>query len=275
MRYLACVSVLSATLLAGKALAESNIDPNHRSAWCESLGWSDWRGDGVGSGAIVHGTILSGAVWLENAGWIILGDGSPVDGVHYGNVDAADFGVNIAADGDLYGLAWGENIGWVNFDTASAGVYRARLKYCQQLGGYVWTENAGWIDLDDATWFVGLDPSVAPPATIPSLALIIQGGDTFVTWSLDVRATAIDLARGELIPLSTSGGNFTVATTDCSNDLIGGDAAADTDTPPAGQGYYYVARDVNCGGAGTYNSGDASQVGSRDAEIDASANACP
>ena len=48
--------------------------------------------------------------------WINVGDGSPANRVDYGNADGSDCGVNIDPDGDLHGLAWGENIGWVNFD---------------------------------------------------------------------------------------------------------------------------------------------------------------
>jgi len=36
-----------------------------------------------------------------------------------------------------------------------------------------------------------------------------------------------------------------------------------------------VIRAVNCGGNASYNSGSPKQVGSRDAEIAASGNACP
>jgi len=39
----------------------------------------------------------------------------PATGVRYANVDDSDFGVNIDPDtGELFGLAWGDNSGWVN-----------------------------------------------------------------------------------------------------------------------------------------------------------------
>jgi hypothetical protein len=44
---------------------------------------------------------------------------------------------------------------------------------------------------------------------------------------------------------------------------------------PAGQGFWYLVRAESCGGNASYNSGSPSQIGSRDAEIAASANACP
>jgi len=52
-------------------------------------------------------------------------------------------------------FAWGENIGWVNFDTRSKGTERARLDLvAQRFRGYAWGENVGWINLDDSTHFV-------------------------------------------------------------------------------------------------------------------------
>jgi hypothetical protein len=48
-----------------------------------------------------------------------------------------------------------------------------------------------------------------------------------------------------------------------------------TADPPEGEAWWFVARGRNCGGAGTWDSGDPSQVGSRDAGINASAVTCP
>ncbi len=45
------------------------------------------------------------------------------------------------SDGSQY--AWGENIGWLNFDTRDGNVVVADAN----LTGYVWTENIGWINL--------------------------------------------------------------------------------------------------------------------------------
>ena len=155
--YLAIIIALSLTVAA---VAQSNIDPNHKSAWGENIGWQDWR-DANGSidGVRVHATFLSGYMWAENVGWISVGDGSPAGGTHYANTDGSDFGVNIDSNGDLFGLAWGENIGWVNFDTRDKGSQRARMTSidCGRFRGYVWGENVGWINLDDGTAYVARD----------------------------------------------------------------------------------------------------------------------
>ncbi len=152
----AVMSALSTT-----TYAQSNIDPDRKFAWTENAGWTNWRDAGSGAdGANVSATYLSGYVWAENVGWINLGDGSPVDGVHYANIDDTSFGVNIDSEtGDLSGLAWCENIGWINFDTAVLGETRAVFDACiHTFSGYAWSENIGWVNLDDAEHFVAVGP---------------------------------------------------------------------------------------------------------------------
>jgi hypothetical protein len=142
------------------APGQSNIDPDHKYAWGENIGWTNWRDADAGEEGVVAGaTFLSGFVWAENVGWINVGDGTPSDGTHYANSNGLDFGVNIGTNGVLVGLAWGENIGWVNFDTSSLGDDRARFDACEHTFlGYAWGENVGWINLDDATHFVAVGP---------------------------------------------------------------------------------------------------------------------
>ncbi len=145
---------------ASVAMAQTNIDPVHKFSWQENCGWMNWRdaGSPAGSqGARVHATFLSGHVWGENIGWIVLGDGTPGGGTAYTNADGADHGVNILSGGDLAGYAWGENVGWINFDTAVLGSQRARYDApARRFRGYTWGENIGWVNLDDAVQYVGL-----------------------------------------------------------------------------------------------------------------------
>jgi hypothetical protein len=59
----------------------------------------------------------------------------------------------------LSGFAWGENIGWVNFDTAAAlgASGSARLdRAAGRFRGWAWAENLGWLNLDDATAYIAL-----------------------------------------------------------------------------------------------------------------------
>jgi len=153
-------------LLAALVLAASDIDPVRRFAWGENVGWTNWHdADGGADGVRVGTTCLAGFIWCENVGWLNVGDGTPANGTHYANADGSDFGVNIDANGDLFGLAWGENIGWVNFDTRSKGDQRARLdRAAGRFRGYAWAENVGWINLDDADTFVALASAPTVPA---------------------------------------------------------------------------------------------------------------
>src|SRR5690606_32608969 len=93
-------------------------------------------------------------------GFINFGDGVPGAGLEYANLNGADFGVNVdPSTGALYGLAWGENVGWINFDTRAALTpfgQHARVDFAAgRLRGYGWGENIGWVNLDHAQVFVG------------------------------------------------------------------------------------------------------------------------
>jgi hypothetical protein len=152
-------------------MAETNIDAASESAWAENVGWMNWHdaGDPAGSqGVHVGSRFLAGMIWSENVGWIVVGDGSPLDGVAYANGDSSDFGVNIATEGLLSGMAWGENIGWINFDGGATATpaQPARIDCNGRLNGYAWAENAGWIDLSETETgkFVALDSAATPYA---------------------------------------------------------------------------------------------------------------
>ena len=136
----------------------SDIDPDHRFAWSENVGWTNWHYDAPtpGDGVLVTDTFLDGFVWAENIGWINLGDGFPKDSVHYANTDDTNFGVNLDPEsGDLSGLAWGENVDWINFDTAVVSDERARFDECDhRFFGYAWAENVCLINLNDENKFL-------------------------------------------------------------------------------------------------------------------------
>ncbi len=159
MNHHTIVLLAFATCAATTLAQTTNIDATHKYTWSENCGWMNWRDAGSpagAQGAVINPTFLSGFVWMENAGFLNLGDGTPVNGVAYSNTNGTDTGVNIQPTGNLAGLAWGENIGWINFDTAAAltaSGQQARLA-SGRLRGYAWGENIGWINLDDTTSFV-------------------------------------------------------------------------------------------------------------------------
>lgn len=169
------LSLLAIPSISWPAMADSGVDPAHKHAWGENIGWTNWRdaGNPPGSlGASFHASFLAGFIWGENVGWINLGDGDPGPAggneVSYANATGLDFGVNVnSGTGALYGRAWGENVGWINFDGgALASIpHPARIDFSSnppRLRGFAWGENIGWINLDHAVSYVGLVASCDP-----------------------------------------------------------------------------------------------------------------
>jgi hypothetical protein len=150
----------------------STINGTNHYAYGANLGWVDWRGDTT-HGAVIRTNVCSGYIYSANFGWISLGNGLPTNGVHYQNLSASDFGVNVDSAGNLNGYAYGANIGWINF--TNIGTPKVDLA-SGNLSGYVWSANCGWISLSNTVAYVqaaALQQS-APPVTAPKL-----GGITF------------------------------------------------------------------------------------------------
>jgi hypothetical protein len=118
----------------------------------------------------------------------------------------------------------------------------------------------------------GTTDNPAAPAGIPGLGLPTK---TNLQWSSVSGATAYDVVRGTVLLLQSSLGNFTTSTDSCIADDAPGNATTDAALPATGDSYWYLVRPVNCGGAGTYNSGGPGQVASRDAGIAAAPGHCP
>ena len=121
-----------------------------------------------------------------------------------------------------------------------------------------------------------IDDAVPPPTTRPTVLAGKAGSATVLSWAAAPDATGYDAVKGNLGPLRNSHGNFTTTTKACIADDLAATSLDDAEVPPAGGGLWLLVRPVNaCGGAGTYDAEGTSQQGSRDAEIAASANACP
>jgi hypothetical protein len=136
--------VAALVLFAQAARAQSNIDPEAKYAWGETIGWCDFHADGT-NGVVVAATHLRGYAWLENVGWLFLGDGPDFGSTYFQT--AGDTGVNNDGLGNLSGYAWGENIGWVVFDPASSG-QQVTIGGDGQFSGHAWGENIGWIAMN-------------------------------------------------------------------------------------------------------------------------------
>jgi len=116
------------------------IIERHNLIWGDSVGWVNLK---VTHGDMKLGSnILAGWVWLENCGWVCLGDGRPLDGRRYSNRGSCDWGVNNDGQGKLSGFAWSEVTGWISFHTTHSRVY---LDEKGQFYGYTWGENVGWM----------------------------------------------------------------------------------------------------------------------------------
>jgi hypothetical protein len=101
------------------------------------------------------------------------------------------------------------------------------------------------------------------------------GAEVLLRWSVPAGATGYDVVEGDLFRLKRSRGDFTYATTGCPGNNLARPELRASGMPSPGEGSWYLVRGLNCGGAGSYDSGSPSQVGLRDAEIDASAGTCP
>jgi hypothetical protein len=119
-----------------------------------------------------------------------------------------------------------------------------------------------------------VDDGAPGPAGSTVVSATTAGGLT-LTWPALAGAIAYDVVHGDLAALRSSGGNYTTATLGCVTDNLASTTVGVTDTVPPGAGYFYLVRGINGCAPGTYDSGAPSQVGSRDAEVNASALACP
>lgn len=105
------------------------------------------------------------------------------------------------------------------------------------------------------------------------MGLVVNGDE--IDWNGVYDAQAYDIVRGDLSVLRASGGDFTLATEACvANDWVWTTATLAA-APPAGKAWFIIGRPDFAGGPGTYDEWGSSQVGSRDAGINASASACP
>jgi hypothetical protein len=93
-----------------------------------------------------------------------------------------------------------------------------------------------------------------------------------ISWTGIGAAYSAEVVRGLLSTLAASGGDFTTSTEECLTDENLGTSIAYGTIPAAGVGYWFLVRINNCG---TYDTGMASQVASRDSGIAAAVGGCP
>ena len=268
-RFAACAIPM---LLTCGVVSAENIDPANdgsRFAWSENMGWLNARPGGVGGpGVQVGDSGLTGWAWSENAGWVSFSCTNR-------SCAAEGYGVTNDGCGTLAGYAWSENGGWIQFAPAGAGV--AIDPKTGIFSGRAWSENAGWITFSSAgpsPYRVATGWRRAVPAASTGLTVNKSGGSSvLLAWTALSGASTYDVVQGGLSALRNSSGDFQSATQACVADDTTGTSLTATGTPATGDGFWFLVRGANCGGAGTYD--DGTQAGSRDAEILASGNHCP
>lgn len=266
-------SIFVATAIAAIAcaLAVENIDPagdGSQYAYGENIGWINAEPSGQGGpGMEVTDRRVLGWLWAENVGWINLACTTP-----------GCPGVSNDISGRLSGYAWNENTGWINFRPNGVPVTIDRPTGL--VTGRAWGENIGWITFSASSpvaygvktsW---CQPAPAAPAR-PSLSVRKVGSVVRVELSGVSGTFYIDLVEGELGLLRSSRGNFSTATTACLADNDPATSYPSTRNPSAGDGLWYLARSLNCGGTLGYEEGSSSQIGLRDPEIALAAATCP
>ena len=128
--------------------------------------------------------------------------------------------------------------------------------------------------------------SLSPECSYPSAGELrfqqiakIAGDGLRLQWEpLITSAFHADAVRGSIARLSTSRGDFTIATERCLVEDSSESTFDDLDVPPAGDGYWYVLRVDRYTGCPLtdwgYNACSTRQSGDRDSEIRASGRSC-
>jgi glucose/arabinose dehydrogenase len=111
--------------------------------------------------------------------------------------------------------------------------------------------------------------NVPPPAGAPSVGM----DGTGLSWPSLQGAVTYDVLRSHLA--SSPGTGFQVGTEVCIASRISGTSFADSATPLMGEAFWYFVRGNSCAEVGTWDAGDAGQVGSLDASINGAPGACP
>jgi hypothetical protein len=209
----------------------------------------------------------------ENVGWLSLSCKNTLScGDH-------EYGVRNDGHGVLSGFAWSENAGWISFAPYSAGV--SIDPTTGVYSGHAWGENAGWVSFVSTgtnphriktDW--ACDPLPAPPAGSSVLLLGGSGSGTVLEWSPVVGEAGYDVVFGELAPLRTSSAPFVAATLGCLAENRTTNSLTFSADPAANEGWWFLVRGANCGGNGTQDTGEPSQVAPRDLGIDSSGNDC-
>lgn len=105
--------------------------------------------------------------------------------------------------------------------------------------------------------------------------MMLAVANAAVTWEPMTGATNYDVVGGDVGILRQSGGDFALATSACLANSTPGTSVSSGATPQPGRAFWFLAREIDGNVVETYDDGDAGQVGSRDAGVNASPASCP
>ena len=98
------------------------------------------------SNVIVTDSSLSGFIWGESFGWVVLNCSNTISGCSPTN---GNFKVSNDGQGNLSGYAWGENTGWLNFGPfLNSSASPVTIDSLGKFDGWAWAQNYGWIKFD-------------------------------------------------------------------------------------------------------------------------------
>ena len=159
------------------------------------------------------------------------------------------------------GTAWG-TVRFCIDQSRREKAYTLRVEVVDPLGGPV----ESTVDVDDIRF-----------RTDGGLQLQLEVNPTLLHWLFPACGPGLfDVVRGDVEVLSGSGGDFTIATQEClANDIEEDFLPLFQDPDSPGEGFWFLVRSSTPGENATYDSGEASQIGSRDPEIEASPFSCP
>ncbi len=152
---------------------------------------------------------------------------------------------------------------------------------CLPLTGCVYNNNTASCNDDDActtndTCSGGVCIGGPPPPDPERMTgLYFDADKETIHWSVEIHSDRYDVVKGNLSILRSSGGDFASSLTECHEDDSLDTLTSDSVEPGTEDGIYYLVRGQNDCAYGTYNTEETGQVADRDAEIEASGNACP
>ena len=110
---------------AQASTTSGSIDTTNKYAWGNHIAWINFKCDNCN--VVITDSVITGYAWSANYGWIIL--------------DPSNGGITNDGTGNLDGDAWGENIGYIDFDGVSidsSGVFSGTAT-TDNLGSIVFT----------------------------------------------------------------------------------------------------------------------------------------